>query len=242
MKKNIKFNFIIVILIINFLYNNAQDDIKFYFPKDWNKVESTYKKNRLLQISDSILETINISDLINVCLSYPYFIEVFFNDNIQEGFNSVRKNFNGIEELMKRNGICQSLFNKYLTIEVFNENIKSYSLVEKGNYAFRLFYLELLLSQDSILIQFSKPEREILFQKCINTLNEKQKYPEIYGSISFSSSCLLLARLLKYESELFNKEINNNLDIEEFIFKPKIISDDIIDIILIHSYNYVNNL
>lgn len=70
--------------------------------EEWASFTKKEDKLRLLQIPDDVLSVMGTEELIRIVLEYPYFVDVYFYNDIATGLICMSKDFNGIQELMKR--------------------------------------------------------------------------------------------------------------------------------------------
>lgn len=68
----------------------------------WEKMYSVQERIASLQIPESVLPKIPTERLLDICLDYPYLVDVMFYDNFQKGIEVLRSNFNGFDELLNR--------------------------------------------------------------------------------------------------------------------------------------------
>jgi hypothetical protein len=75
----------------------------------WKALKGQIEMQNICQIPESILKEISTSDLIETCLQYPLYFDMFYFDNFQIGFESVASHLNGLqvqrtdsEEYLKR--------------------------------------------------------------------------------------------------------------------------------------------
>jgi len=93
-------------------------------------------------------------DLLKSCLNYPFYLDILAGNSLQHGFDYVYKDFNGIRELLKRKDTGKILFDYYTEISCKSINSKS-SIIDKGNFLLDFIKLEILLSQDQVLLELS---------------------------------------------------------------------------------------
>jgi len=78
------------------------------------------------------------------------------------------------------------------------ENIENYeTLVKQGMFSFQFTFIEILLSQPDILRNFSNESFTSLARKAISVYEGKTVAFDKYSYYGVSSSCLILARILK---------------------------------------------
>ena len=65
----------------------------------WKSLKTHVEKVNVIQIPDSILVSLTTGDLIQTCMNYPLFIDMFAFNSSQYGFNKIMNDFNGFKEL-----------------------------------------------------------------------------------------------------------------------------------------------
>lgn len=68
----------------------------------WEKMSSVEERIASLQIPENILTKISTERLLVICLEFPYLSDVLFYDDYQKGFEALRNEFNGFNELLSR--------------------------------------------------------------------------------------------------------------------------------------------
>lgn len=97
-----------------------------------------------LQIPSDTLKNISTSRLLETCLYYPFNIDALISDNYFIGFENVRMNFNGYEELFQRTSFIQDLIDLYDSRDVFFiEQINDD--YDCGQYSFDFMIMELMI-------------------------------------------------------------------------------------------------
>ena len=98
------------------------------------------------QIPEEELTQMSTHELVTAVLDYPCFIDMIFYNTYQEGFEVVRDNFNGLQELLNRNDSGDCLLKTYKSVNlpqilsIDNED-------EKFDESLELLYLETILAQ-----------------------------------------------------------------------------------------------
>ena len=113
---------------------------------------------KMLQLPATLLHDMTTSDLIETSLDYQYSNDFIYFDEKQRGVEYVRQEFNGLDELLRRNNLAEAMLKKYelkiQTAEVMNTQE---SLV-KGAYSLHFLLFQLLLAQDDMLNQLSREQ------------------------------------------------------------------------------------
>jgi hypothetical protein len=193
-----------------FTYSQKNDNVWNYqefweITKIWDSSTSYENKLSACQIPEKLLHEMSTENLIKTCLKFPFLLDVYVFDNVQQGFDRILSNFNGIKELYLRNDAATVLLSYYKKNK--SEYLDKPYLIEKkyekqrGKFVIELDNLELLLSQYEILEKLTKNERLILAKECIEKHDKKCENNDLYGIENIHSTILILGRLLQQENE-----------------------------------------
>jgi hypothetical protein len=143
-------------------------------------------------IPAKILNHLTDEGLIESCLNYPPFFNLFYFDNNQDGFDRIVNESNVFDELFTRKDIASKLISKYETLEVDSFILSNY--IQQGTFS--LMYLEIILSQNLILGQMSTQEKDGLIREVIRKYEYRDTVlnEELFSSVV---SALILGRILK---------------------------------------------
>ncbi len=221
---------LITFIIIFSLSIQAQQNNKGYdYPikpgtQQWKALSSHIEMQNACQIPISILKSFTTNSLIETVLNYPLYGDIFAFDKLQEGFESVTSGFNGLQELLKREDRGTKLLEKYSDLNPAKID-QTWALEEKGAYAAKFYYLEILLAQNSILTSIKREQRILLLHTCIEKAKLKGEYPDVYGILSFANLGLLAGRILLIDNfSSFNSKVSENQELKIFL-KDAILPD-----------------
>jgi len=173
----------------------------------WKELKSHQEMVAICQIPENIIHLLSTEDLINICLDYPLFFTLTAFNNMQEGYEQVSTEFNGFKELIQRKDFGKLMLKNYKSINTFDINNLSTDL-SKGKFIFRIFYLELMLSQNNSLDNLDVAERKDLLKEGIIKAKEKQQANSSLFQIQLSY--LLMGRILNFEKyENFIKKFSS---------------------------------
>ncbi|CAM3920925.1 MULTISPECIES: hypothetical protein [Paenibacillus] len=114
---------------------------------EWKDLADKEEKLKVSQIPEDVLTKLSTEALIESVLNYPLLVDMLAFNSYEQGFNAVASNFNGLQELLKRDDAGIKLFEKY--------NKKNSSLnVEQTNYRDSM-YLKVMLSQNVLSSKLS---------------------------------------------------------------------------------------
>ena len=133
-------------------------------------------RGELLQLSNDVLKSISTADLVEAVLDYPFFVDVYAFENIQDGFDKMQASFSGLQELMNRSDAARVILEKYQ-----KESVPEYA--DETNDLFRINNLEILLSQTWVLKQLSAGQRSTLMTEAENKRRLKSA-SELYNDYS----------------------------------------------------------
>ena len=208
--------------------------------KEWTNLKSNKEKVNVCQIPEAQLKLLSTDELLEICLNYPLLPDIFAFNNMQEGFEKFKHDFNGINELLVRKDISSALISKYKSISIldYNDNL---SLIEKGKFSVNISLIEIFCSQQEVLIQIDIEEKQNLVTELLDKYNEKSK-SEIYGHLSFRTLAFCLVNILQSENFIDNSS-NDKISNEILKFEAKggKITNNIFSNIILLSKQFKNN-
>lgn len=240
MKKSILL-FIASILITGDLF--AQQDQVWDYPikpasEKWKDLKNNKQKVDACQIPESVLLQMTTKDLIEASLNYPLLRDIMVFNFLQDGINKLKENFDGFNELLIREDAVKLLFLKYKKIKP-NEFNKSWSLIQKGDYAFNIIAIEILLSQKELLSALSKNEKKEFVTELLKKIEEKND-PEVFGRLSQMTIGLCLIRILEQEESITNIPINvTNNDLILFSEKANLQNMQLLPSIILMAEDFI---
>jgi len=221
--KGIIIFFFIAVPLISF----AQEKVTWDYPvkpgsAEWKKLSSHQEMVQICQIPAGTLSFISTKELAQICLNYPLFFTMKAFNNLQLGFNQVSTEFNGFQELFKRDDAGNVLLELYKAIKPQVILFKTTSL-EKGKHIQNIFFIEFVLSQKEIIEKFTKAEIKQLLEESLVKLEEKKQYG--FSTFSTQTTSLVMCRVL--ENIKFDKYIQINTVFEKYkYFSNAIILSD----------------
>jgi len=147
------------------------------------------------QIPEESLNSISAKNLVKICLDYPLFGDFSAFNTIQRGFDIMSSRFNGFDELYTREDAGTELLEVYKSLKADGFE-KDWTDLQKGKLIYKVFYLELLLAQEEVLLKYSEKDLDELLEECIKKIDTKKK-AEIYSTFSIVTTPLIMGRVLK---------------------------------------------
>lgn len=193
---------IVAVLLVGLTNGYAQQRTEAYdFPVKpgtgpWHALRSYQEKRDVCKIPERILSTISTKALIETYLHYPLLADIAVFRTLQEGTDKLQENFNGAQELLRRKDAGKLLLEYYRSMKPQALDAQ-WSLVEKGNYSFKIMAIEILLAQDNVLASLDIASRKTLLKIANEKLEAKKTNQEVYGTFSYTSTGWIMARILR---------------------------------------------
>ena len=162
---------------------------------------------QMLQLPTDILNGMSTSDLIETSLDFYYSAEFIFSETFQQGVESVRQQFNGLDELLKRNDLATAMLKQYELKLQTAEVMKTQESAIQGDYSIHLMLLKMLVAQDEVLNQLSREQLRQLISVSIEAWNMVFTMTDVFGTVHLTPSLFLFSRIIvreggfEYESE-----------------------------------------
>ena len=208
---------LLMLLLIIPLISIAQEKANWDFPvkpgtKEWkSQIKNNEDRIRLCQIPTEVLTNLSTKELTKVVLDYPLFRTITAFGPLQNGFNILRKEFNGFDELFARKDAAKEIVLTYKELNP-KRTEPDWGNIEKGDWRFFIFDTEILLSQNEILSKLSEQELKVLLKESINKFNSKMEAG--YSLYVAHTSLLLAGRImdkLEHPDFISAKEKNKNI-------------------------------
>lgn len=201
----IKYLFYFLILLLLSPGIMAQESEKWNFPirpgtEEWTKLDNLSDRLSAYNIPEKQLTSMSTQHLVEACLEYPELRMIMTRNTYQKGYNFIRSNFNGFIELEKRNDAGRALLSKYSKVK--HDDVSAFSeFADKGRFILNILYLEIIISQDLILINMEKPDLLSLKNHAIRSFENKDRLNEDFGVLMLETPSLIMAKILKIENE-----------------------------------------
>jgi len=161
---------------------------------EWALFNSHETMLAALQVPEATLNAMSTADLVETCLTYPLFMDVFAYDDPQQGFDHVSQEFNGLTELLYRPDAATILLSRYKRMDPSAID-PAWGLKEQGDFGFEFKKVELLLSQEELLNTLSRDELvELLVEGGVKA-DLKRSRDEIFGAWGRASTARMVGRV-----------------------------------------------
>jgi hypothetical protein len=189
--------------------------------EEWKQYNTRQERVERLQIPTNELGTIETVELAKVCVNYPFYLDPWAYDQTWNGMKKLVSEFNGFSELFVRNDAFSALADLY---NFYNpKDLRdSWSNLEKGEFALRGAFLELLISLYISESRYSEPTNSLL-KSVVDFYEQKIMMSEVYDILSAETCAFLAAKLMiKSGNTKFLQEIEGNDKIQQFLKRGRI--------------------
>ncbi|OQA64132.1 MAG: hypothetical protein BWY38_03073 [Ignavibacteria bacterium ADurb.Bin266] len=238
----------VLLIVVNIQLLNGQNQSKVYdFPikpgtQEWQNLKSYEDRLNAYNIPEKLLINMNTQDLVLTCLNYPEFRLIMTRNSLQQGYDYLKTVFNGFGELEKRKDAGMELLIVYQKLNP-SDIINYDTPIKRGEFAFNIKYIEILLAQDSILSNLDKNCKKELIKASISNYEAIKEMPAEYASFGLLTPALVLGRLMyKNNHEDFSTKMLENKNLERFVNDSEILDPETLDYILIYSKNYLTQI
>lgn len=195
---------------------------------EWKKLQSRTEMATVTTIPADILKDLTTEALAKTCLQFPLFKDLYFFDNIQQGFDGLKKSFNGFTELLQRKDAGVELYKIYVSMNPDGlTGLKSDT--EKGEYTFQFVQIEMILAQDEIITSLSADVKDRLLKEAARKYDLKKPTGE-FSNLTLSPSILIIGRILDKENKLqkLKAEFPDN-SVQNFLSTGQVGNSDILE-------------
>ena len=233
---------LIAILLLAHLMTNAQTiSMPYEFPikpgtEEWKKFQSRSEMADVLQIPSAILKNLTTESLAKTCLNFPMFKDLYFFNDVQTGFNTLKQSFNGFQELLNRSDASIELVKLYKQMNPKSFN-STWNDTLKGSFTFQFVQIEMLLAQDQIINTLLAETKSALLKEAAQKY-ELKKASNQFSGFALSPSILIIGRILDKENKLQSLKAGATKgSIQKFLSTGTADNSEILEQILLLSKN-----
>jgi hypothetical protein len=209
-KKMIPFCFLIFTLIT---VHAQKIDVPYNYPvkpgsESWRKFNSQAEMISACQIPEDVLSQLSTRALVETCLNYPLFPQLFAYNNLQDGFNRFASKFNGFKELFLRKDAPSILLERYKKMDPSGYS-QTWPSVRKGEFIYSYLFIEILLAQDQIISKLTPNGKKELARETVKKFDTKVKEKELFGLIGLSHTSFVMSKTLSQEKNAAYKTLHD---------------------------------
>lgn len=154
----------------------------------WGNFKSASERIKALQIPDELLPRIPTDHLLRLCLDFPYLMDMFAFNSLEEGFKALVSEFNGFKELQKRADMAVALLNEYEGVPRNIYKVKFASDKELGDFSFRYFVLTYMLAKAVKAPGLSESQEGKIVKAITMNKDMIADNPDIFGKLSLMAA------------------------------------------------------
>ncbi len=167
--------------------------------EEWKEFSSGKEMIDACQVPENVLQSMNTAALVQTCLNYPLIGHIYAYNDLQTGAKAVIAEFNGFKELLQRPDAGAEIMKLYGKMKPVDLK-KEWSLLEKGEFAFKFATIELLLAQQPVINNLSKEQKKALVAESLQKFKEKDVLIETFGATGLITSALIMGRVLEKDN------------------------------------------
>ncbi len=137
---------------------------------EWAEYDAR-ERVQMLQIPEGILAKLTTRELVEVVAAYPRLSNIFYYDTYEMGYNAVKRSFNGLAELAKRDDATECLIEYYTEID-FSKPVdlkNARQVIQASNHN----ALEVILAQEDFAGKVSTRRTNELEQVVIENVQDR---------------------------------------------------------------------
>ena len=185
---------------------------------EWRSL-SVQERHARLQLSDNLLGSMRTEDLIEVCLEYPFTLDLFAFNDFQTGFKALYNEFNGFRELLSRDDLAEPFL---LFIDVNWQKadlMKGKESLAIGMYTLLSVVFKYMLAQDAVINKMSRSQLRRMLDICIRNNEIELSDTEMWSGVNTEATWYVYIKVIHNmggfqfkddsEEDLFNRYIEH---------------------------------
>ena len=150
---------------------------------EWRNLNVQQRVERL-QLSDNLLGSMRTEDLIEVCLEYPFVIDLFAYNDFQTGFKALYNDFNGFRELLGRDDLAEP-FLLFLDVNWQKADLmKGRESLAIGMYSLLSVVFKYMLAQDAVISKMSRSQLRRMLDTCMRNNEIELSDAEMWSGVN----------------------------------------------------------
>ena len=142
---------------------------------EWQNL-SVQERHARMQLSDNLLGSMRTEVLIEVCLEYPFTLDLFAFNDFQTGFKALYNNFNGFRELLSRDDLAEPFL---LFLDV---NWQKAELI--------------MLAQDAVINKMSRSQLRRMLDTCIRNNEIELSDTEMWSGVNTEATWYVYIKVI----------------------------------------------
>ncbi|MBR6286671.1 MAG: hypothetical protein IKR18_06760 [Bacteroidaceae bacterium] len=175
--------FLLYLLFVSHCVFCQTTDGSFVFPfsasdNKWKEFKTVRERKEALQIPETTLKQISTENLLEVCMDYPYIIDMLAYDNPDVGFKALTNGFNGYRELLERKNLKDVIVLSFIDMldgKAANKDLKP------GDLSIRIYVLSYILKSQAIFSSLDNLQKQKIKSKIEENYGRIAENPEQFG-------------------------------------------------------------
>ena len=211
---------LLLLLVLTFSITCFAQEEKWSYPilpgtEAWIAFDTYQEKVNACQIPEDVLKTTSTSDLLDLCLAYPLLLDIYAFNEMSDGFNAYYSNFNGIRVFMTRTDAVEALRERYQEELGQQESLLNnavVTLIEKGDYVFRVSAIEMFLGCPQLQSNLSSSTQKEIVKNLLTGYEKKHESLSVFTGLGFHANVYARANIVnKLDPTLLLKAKNKNI-------------------------------
>ena len=163
---------------------------------EWQSL-SVQERHARMQLSDILLGSMRTEDLIEVCLEYPFTLDLFAFNDFQTGFKALYNNFNGFRELLSRDDLAEP-FLLFLDVNWQKaELMKGKESLAIGMYSLLSVVFKYMLAQDAVINKMSRSQLRRMLDTCIRNNEIELSDTEMWSGVNTEATWYVYIKVIQ---------------------------------------------
>ncbi len=137
--------------------------------KEWYSFSDVNERKAALAIPNDCLNGIRTSELLELCLDYPYLMDFFAYNSSEKGLNALMSDFNGFKELLNREDLMPCLIESIKGVNKTLTDSRN-DIEDIGSYTLRCCVLFILMDR-TLSVDNLTEEQALQLTETINALS-----------------------------------------------------------------------
>lgn len=195
------------------------------------------------QIPETELGSIPTEQLIHKYLNSRYSRYIFlYPDDVNYALKKAYNDYNGLRELLKRNDTVKSLLEIYQRMNpgAYEEG---WEPVRKGQFSFSFVFVEILLSQESILNSFTGSETKAVLTELLKKNELKAHHHDLYSMFDIQFNSYSMAKLLysKGKGNGISQALSQITGMNDFLNSGRLRNNELLSVVFQKAKEFLNN-
>jgi len=184
---------LIILIVVNCIFAQKQ-----YSSEEWKKL-TVQQRWEAMNLGQEKLDKMSTLELLDHCLNFNFMYDIYNHQNFRQGLEVIYNNHDALRELFDRKDSGKILLNFYNNINQYDiAEIKN--LKNRGEFACKIFFLDLFISHPIILKQFQGKEDKLI-KSILQTYNicrdvKDRDGKNYYSKYLINTKVLVIGRVL----------------------------------------------